>query len=177
MMYTIYEITLKRGINMKTVVIKEFGDFYIPNTYTLDLSQVSVKDCIGCWTCWWKTPGRCVHKDLDEFYKAYINADKVIIFSTVKKGFVSGNLKTIFDRSIPHYNPYVSTATGESMHLTRYDKYPDVEVYYQGHFSTEDGREIYEDFINRVFYQFHCKNYFVKPIEQYVPSIESKVSL
>ena len=65
---------------MKTVVIGECGEFEIPCQYTLDLRSTQVKDCTGCWSCWIKTPGRCIHKDLDEFYKAYLNADIVIIF-------------------------------------------------------------------------------------------------
>lgn len=27
------------------------------------LDPGAIKACLGCWTCWWKTPGRCVHKD------------------------------------------------------------------------------------------------------------------
>ncbi|HZW82397.1 MAG TPA: hypothetical protein VFF14_03105 [Candidatus Deferrimicrobium sp.] len=149
---------------MKTVVIKEYGDFAIPNAYVLDLTQVTVKDCLGCWTCWWKTPGRCVHKDLDEFYAKYVNADRVIIFAKVSRGFVSGNLKTLFDRSIPHYLPYTTYTTGETMHVPRYERYPDVEVYYLGEFASEEGRKVYEDYMRRTFYQFYFKGISVKPI-------------
>lgn len=152
---------------MKTVVIKECGDVTIPNAYVLDLTQVTVKDCLGCWTCWWKTPGRCIHKDLDEFYSKYINADKVIIFSKVSRGFVSGNLKTLFDRTIPHYLPYTTYTTGETMHVPRYERYPDVEVYYDGEFSTPEGRKVYEEYIKRTFYQFYSKNFSVKPINEF----------
>ncbi|WP_304942572.1 NAD(P)H-dependent oxidoreductase [Vallitalea guaymasensis] len=152
---------------MKTVIIREFGDFDIDDAYTFDLTQVAINDCIGCWTCWWKTPGRCVHKDLDEFYSKYLNADKVIIFSKVTKGFVSGNLKTLFDRMIPHYLPYTTYSTGETMHVPRYEKYPDIQVFYQGDFAINEGREIYEDYIRRTFYQFYSKNISVKPIEEY----------
>lgn len=60
---------------MKRVVIQEWSDFDIPSQYTLDLGATRVKDCRGCWSCWLKTPGRCVYKDLDEFYKAYLDAD------------------------------------------------------------------------------------------------------
>ena len=157
------------GVNgMKTVIIKEFGDFIIPNAYIFDLTKIDVKDCIGCWTCWWKTPGRCIHKDLDKFYLKYINSDKAVLFSKVKKGFVSGNLKSCFDRMIPLFMPYVTYNTGESMHTTRYEQYPDIEFYYDGEFETDDERKIFVDYIHRVFYQFHSESIVIKPIQDFI---------
>lgn len=152
---------------MKTVVINECQDISIPNAAVFDLAQIDVKDCTGCWTCWWKTPGRCIYNDLNEFFHQYITADKAIYFSKVTKGFVSGNLKTLFDRMIPLYLPYMSYVTGESMHVPRYEKYPDIEFYYEGEFETAEGRQIFEDYINRVFYQFYSKVISVKPIREF----------
>lgn len=151
---------------MKIVVIREWGEFEVPCQYILDLRSITVKDCTGCWSCWLKTPGRCIHKDLDEFYKEYLDADKVIIFSKVSQGFVSGNLKTLFDRMIPLFLPYITYKTGESMHVPRYEKYPEVEVYYEGDFASEEDGEIYEDYIHRTFYQFHSKSE-VNPITRF----------
>ncbi|MGL6104856.1 MAG: hypothetical protein ACRC03_01885, partial [Romboutsia sp.] len=60
----------------------------------------------------------------------------------------------------------------ESMHLTRYDKYPDIEFYYDGEFKSQEGRKVYEDYIHRVFYQFHSKSIMVKPISEYIKKEE-----
>ena len=153
---------------MKTVVIRECGEKNIDCDFMLDLTETDVKDCIGCWSCWLKTPGRCAHQDLDDFYRAYLSADKVIIFSKVSQGFVSGKLKTLFDRMIPHYMPYITYTSGESMHTPRYEKYPDMEVYYEGEFDTEEERRIYVDYMERLCYQFLSKCDGVKPIAEYV---------
>lgn len=153
---------------MKTIVIKECEGIAVPGSYTFDLTQKAVNNCIGCWACWWKTPGICAFKDLNDFYHEYITADKAIYFAKVTRGFVSNNLKTLFDRMLPLYLPYVTYTTGESMHVPRYEKYPDIEFYYEGTFDTADGREIFEDYIKRVFYQFHCKLVTLKPIEEFV---------
>src|SRR6056297_1494512 len=152
---------------MKTIVITEYENNSASADYTLDLTKAEIKDCIGCWSCWWKTPGRCAFKDLDEFYHHYVTADRAIFFSQVSKGFVSGNLKTLFDRMIPLYLPYTEYSTGESMHVPRYDRYPDIEFYYEGSFATPAGRQIFVDYIQRVFYQFHSATTVVKPIEEY----------
>lgn len=152
---------------MKTIVINEGLKATVQNGLTFDLKQMDVRNCTGCWTCWWKTPGRCIYKDLDEFYHQYITSDKAIFFSKVKKGFVSGDLKTLFDRMIPLYLPYIDYSTGESMHVPRYDKYPDIEFYYEGDFDNVEGRQIFTDYINRVFYQFHSNSIIIKPIEEF----------
>ncbi|HAG43378.1 MAG TPA: hypothetical protein DCL31_08515 [Clostridium sp.] len=152
---------------MKTVVIKEFVDYNIKSIYELDLSKIEIKDCCGCWACWWKTPGRCISKDLDTFYSKYLEADRVIIFSKVVKGFVSGNLKTVFDRMIPLFLPYVEYSTGESRHVPRYEKYPDIEFYYEDNFVNPEGRKILEEYIYRTFDQFASKNVVVKGIEEW----------
>lgn len=152
---------------MKTVVIKEYSGYVIPCDYELNLSKETIKDCVGCWSCWWKTPGRCAFHDIDAFYKEYLSADKVIIFSKVTKNFVSGNLKTLFDRMIPHFLPYTKMSTGESRHIPRYDKYPDIELYYQGKFSTIDDKKIYEDYIRRTFDMFESNQVVVKPVEEF----------
>lgn len=152
---------------MKTIVIRECTDISIDNAYTFDLSEIDIDHCIGCWTCWWKTPGRCMFKDLNEFYHEYITADKAIYFAKITKGFISGNLKSLFDRMIPLYLPYTTYKTGESMHVKRYEKYPDIEFYYDGQFYTADGREIFEQYISRVFYQFYSPNITVGPVESF----------
>ncbi|MBM7871430.1 hypothetical protein JOC70_002930 [Clostridium pascui] len=153
---------------MKTVVIKEIDGYKVDSIYELDLNKNRIKDCCGCWSCWWKTPGRCINKDLDEFYSKYLEADRVIIFSKVTKGFVSGNLKSLFDRIIPLFIPYVEVSKGESRHVPRYDKYPDIEFYYEGNFKTDEGEQILKDYIYRTFDMFESKNVAVKKIEEYM---------
>ena len=152
---------------MKTAVVRECSGVEMPGLYTLDLRKTQVRDCTGCWSCWLKTPGRCVCRDLDGFYRAWLDADKVIIFTQVSKGFVSGKLKTLFDRMLPLYLPYITYKSGESMHLPRYAKYPEAEVYYQGEFASAEEKKHYEDYIRRVFYHFRSKCDAVRPIAQF----------
>lgn len=152
---------------MKTLVIKECGNIKTDCIYELDLGDMDLKDCTGCWSCWLKTPGRCMHKDLDEFYKKYLEADRVVIFSEVKKGFVSGRMKTLLDRMIPLYLPYVEPADGGCNHVPRYERYPDIEFYFEGCFNTIDGRQVLEDFIMRTFTQFRSKKITIKEMKEY----------
>jgi len=154
---------------MNTIIIRELDGIDIPdNAFMLDLRTREIKDCAGCWACWMKTPGRCAHKDMDDFYTAFLQADKAMFFISVSCDFVSGRLKTLFDRLIPILLPYTSWKTGESIHDPRYERYPDIEVYYQGSFSSEEARNLYEEYVNRVFYQFHCKTIAIEPLGEYI---------
>lgn len=81
--------------------------------------------CNGCWTCWWKTPGECAHNDdMPMVYRSYLKSDLVLHFSPLTMGFISSQLKTVNDRTVPIVHPYVTIVQGESHHKKRYDKYP-----------------------------------------------------
>lgn len=118
----------------KTFIVTEYATPIPDGAAVLDLREIELRQCIGCWACWWTTPGRCAHKDLDEFYRHYLAADKVYIYCEVSQGFVSANMKALIDRMIPLVLPYISWETGESLHEPRYSKYPAVKVVYQGDF-------------------------------------------
>ena len=40
----------------------------------------NIKRCIGCYTCWTKTPGQCLHKDemTSELFPKWLDADMVV---------------------------------------------------------------------------------------------------
>lgn len=149
---------------MKTVIITEGISTLAESTYIFDLYQTKVKACCGCWSCWLKTPGRCIFNELDTLYYHYINAERIIYLAKVKKGFISSELKAFFDRMLPLYLPYISVKTEECMHVPRYSHYPDVEFYYEEEFETDREREVFENYIKRTFYQFYSKLIVVKPL-------------
>lgn len=149
---------------MKTFVITEEEEFRLPNANQLDLTTTKVKNCLGCWSCWWTTPGRCVHKDLDGFYRDYLAADKAVFLAKLHRGFVSANLKSLLDRMIPLFLPYCVFKDGGTWHAPRYEKYPDIVFYYAGEFENDETRQIFYDYIQKVFAQFHSKNILIQPI-------------
>lgn len=152
---------------MKTFVVCEYELENIDGNTYYNLAEKQLHDCTGCWSCWWKTPGRCAFKDLDEYYRGYLNADKVVFFLETKTGFVSRKVKGLFDRMIPLFLPYTHFHTGESMHNPRYDKYPDIEIYYKDDFVSDKERTVFEAYMHRTFFQFQSKNIQVKQFSEF----------
>jgi multimeric flavodoxin WrbA len=93
------------------------------------LREMDIHQCIGCWSCWWKTPGRCVFKDgAETLYPEMVHADRLVFASPLIMGFISSTLKRMHDRSIPLIHPYMDIVNGEVHHRKRYPKYPKLGV-------------------------------------------------
>ncbi len=64
--------------------------------------RMNVKPCTGCWTCWFKTPGKCAqHDDMEQILPRLAEADVIILASPLYHGGLNGLVKTFLDRTIP----------------------------------------------------------------------------
>jgi multimeric flavodoxin WrbA len=91
----------------------------------LDLRDLPLRYCVGCWGCWVKTPGECVSRDASlEMDQAVINADFVLWAAPLKMGFPAELLKMAQDKHLPLIHPYMVVDQGEAHHLKRYEHYP-----------------------------------------------------
>lgn len=151
----------------RETVIREFGGYTVGDAEVIDISEMDIHMCTGCWSCWVSTPGRCVFTDLDRFYHAYITSDRLIFFIRAEKGFVSVRFKKLMDRMCPLFMPYIKFADGGSWHMKRYDSYPDVEVFYEGDFVSDEERNNFCEYVRWIFVQFHSENISVRPISEF----------
>ena len=92
----------------------------------LDLRDLPLRYCIGCWGCWVKTPGECSNADAGalQLDRAVIDADFVLWAAPLKMGFPSSLLKMAMDKHLPLIHPYMEVVHGEAHHLKRYTRYP-----------------------------------------------------
>lgn len=89
------------------------------------LRDKNIKYCTGCWNCWVKTPGICMHKDdLVEIYPEVLKADLLIFLSPKSMGFVTSLVKKTCDRMIPLVHPYFEIYKNELHHKRRYNHVP-----------------------------------------------------
>ncbi len=95
-------------------------------TELVELARYKINHCLGCFICWIKTPGKCVHKDdMGPFLEKYAAAD-ILVFGTPLYHFnMTGLLKDFIDRTLPIAEPwFVSNPDnpGLSAHPCRYQK-------------------------------------------------------
>lgn len=63
------------------------------------LGSMKIGDCLGCWHGGKDTDSPCVQKDdMMKIYPVYREADVVVLASPLYYWFISGQLKTTFDR-------------------------------------------------------------------------------
>jgi len=75
----------------------------------VNLRTKTVKNCIGCYTCWTKSPGRCVHRDdmAEELFPKFIEAD-IAVFATPLYHFtMNATMKAFIERTLPAIEPYL----------------------------------------------------------------------
>ncbi|OGW75714.1 MAG: hypothetical protein A2Z72_03335 [Omnitrophica bacterium RBG_13_46_9] len=94
------------------------------------LVKKNIRHCMGCFTCWTKTPGLCVIKDdMPGLLDKYIKSDVVIIATPLYVDYVSGITKDFMDRTLPIVCPeFEKDDTGQTRHKKRYQKYPSMIV-------------------------------------------------
>ncbi|KAB3534509.1 hypothetical protein F8154_08755 [Alkaliphilus pronyensis] len=141
-------------------ILEEISNLYDEPLKVVRLGNKSISSCIGCWSCWLKTPGRCVMKDqMVKFYQDYLNSDTVILLMNTAQGFINHNAKAFFDRTIPHYHPYIEIIDGECHHAARYKDYPDMVFYYDIEGLTKIEEQVIEDYLYRTAYHFKSRAY------------------
>lgn len=90
----------------------------------LQISSLQIRPCLGCFSCWSKTPGICCIKDdMEEVIRAILWADVVIWSFPLYYYTVPGGLKNLIDRQLPMVLPYMvddAGQTGSGSHPSRY---------------------------------------------------------
>lgn len=117
----------------------------------LDLRDLTLRYCIGCWGCWVKTPGECANRDDSrEMGRAVINADFVLWAAPLKMGFPTELLKRANDKHLPLIHPYMEFDQGEAHHLKRYPRYPRLGLLLEPETDT-DARDL------QIVTDIHCR--------------------
>ena len=87
------------------------------------LRDKKVKDCIGCFSCWTKTPGVCSLKDdmSKEIYPKWVAADLVIYATPLYHFLMTASMKRVIERTLPVATPTVAAQDGKSYHPLRHE--------------------------------------------------------
>ena len=76
----------------------------------VNLREKKIKNCIGCFTCWTKTPGKCVHKDdmTNELFPKWLASDLVIYATPLYNHTINAAMSAFWERILPALLPFLS---------------------------------------------------------------------
>ena len=88
----------------------------------LFVNELELKPCLGCFSCWNKTPGKCLIKDdMQDVIEKLLWADITIWSFPLYYFSVPSKLKTLIDRQLPMVLPFMVKDTESGSHPARYD--------------------------------------------------------
>jgi len=87
----------------------------------VNLKQKKINYCIGCYSCWTKTPGVCVHKDdmTRELLPKFVESDTVVLASPLFHYQVNARMKTFIERTLPVMLPFLQRRGEVTSHPLR----------------------------------------------------------
>jgi multimeric flavodoxin WrbA len=87
----------------------------------VELRRKKINYCRGCYTCWSKTPGICVHRDdmALELLPKWLEADIVVYASPLYYYGVNAQMKAFIERTLPSLLPYFKPRGGGTVHPLR----------------------------------------------------------
>lgn len=88
----------------------------------VSVNKLELNSCVGCFSCWNKTPGECIIKDdMQEVIEKLLWADITIWSFPLYYFSVPSKLKTLIDRQLPMVLPFMEKGAKSGSHPTRYD--------------------------------------------------------
>lgn len=144
----------EKGIDVKSFVIRE----------------KNVRQCIGCFDCWLKTPGICrFEDDVEEMLREIIKSDILLFASPLIMGMYSALLKRFQDRMLPIIHPYLALVNNECHHKKRYPKYPKLGFIYDENDATPEEIENVHFIHQRMVLNIHSELILFESIKHTSP--------
>ncbi|WP_455715518.1 flavodoxin family protein [Anaerosporobacter sp.] len=127
----------------------------------IDLSSLKIANCVGCFGCWVKTPGKCVIRDdAVDVYPYIAKSDTLLYITRIKYGSYDTIMKTMIERSIPVQQAFIRLVNGEAHHVQRNVALKKATIIAYGNIPTEE-KEIFKRLVQRNAYNMHFESYEV----------------
>jgi len=88
----------------------------------IELRRKTIKNCIGCYTCWTKTPGKCIHKDdmTAELFPKWLASDMAVYATPLYHYGLNATLKVFVERTLPSLEPFFEIQNNRMYHPLRF---------------------------------------------------------
>lgn len=86
------------------------------------VSRMEICPCLGCFSCWNKTPGMCcIRDDMTSVIGNILWADVIIWSFPLYYFSIPGGLKNLIDRQLPMSLPFMDSGAASGGHPSRFD--------------------------------------------------------
>jgi len=122
----------------------------------VDLRKKKIKNCAGCFSCWTKTPGTCVHKDdmTGELFSKWLESDLVVYASPLYHFTVNAAMKAFIERTLPILEPFFRQHEGRTYHPLR-KKHPKAVVLSVAGFPDDAVFDQLSSWVNFIYGEYH----------------------
>ena len=115
----------------------------------VDLSALKISNCVGCFGCWVKTPGKCVIRDdAVSVYPLIAQSRRLIYVSRIRYGCYDTVMKAMLERAIPVQQAFLRLHRGETHHVQRDVAEKDAVIIAYGGIS-EDEQVVFQRLVAR----------------------------
>ncbi|AEH60912.1 NADPH-dependent FMN reductase [Methanosalsum zhilinae DSM 4017] len=116
----------KSNSNVIAESLLEGAELAGAQTEQVFLIEKDIKQCLGCFSCWEKTPGSCIlNDDMKELINLYLESDYVGMATPVYNMYMTGLLKNFTDRFLPLVTPHLQRKEdGSFYHEGRVKHFP-----------------------------------------------------
>lgn len=77
----------------------------------VDLCVKTIKECIGCYRCWTKSPGKCIYNDdMTDLLEQLLTSDILLCSTPLYNYNMSNSIKKFFERTLPLFKQGIAQA-------------------------------------------------------------------
>ncbi len=120
----------------------------------VNLREKTIKNCIGCFTCWTKTPGKCIQKDdmTNELFPKWLESDLVVYATPLYFHTMNAIMSTFRERTLPAHQPFFEDSDGKMIHPLR-NKIPAAVWLSVCGFPEESRFDVLSDYLHRTLHK------------------------
>ena len=112
------------------------------NSRYIDISKLKIANCLGCFNCWTRTPGKCIIRDdAVRVYPLIAKSKNLIYVTKIKFGTYDTPLKTLLERSLPIQQAFIRLYHGEAHHVQRDVELKNATIIVYGNISEEENNK------------------------------------
>ena len=108
------------SLKLTNAFLEGLTSVYEAETEIIEIYKLNLHPCLGCFSCWNKTPGKCViDDDMPGIIEKIISADMIIFSFPLYYFSLPSQLKMLIDRLLPLSLPFMQNGAESGGHPSR----------------------------------------------------------